>query len=1250
MEDILKTSIKNNTRHPLLKTGVHNYTKEEQPNPFLLFIFRTITLFGFFIILPQEAFSQTINEAMEQRKTFPIMKLSSVTAPEYCESSGGSTTFEKISSVNVVEKPGNLLDITVDVYIANPTNCKSGESCWAYDSSPEHVNVWIDWNGNKVWEPYEKVLNADLTGYKNINYGGTMTAKATVEIPPDAVKPTWLRANLGWGHDPEDPCETGWTYGNVIDQQVLWNIRVKKITATLNINIQDVPKPVWEGTYDEKGQLTNILSNSPVAAGMKNGWFRLPVELASFPSSLGDDSRTDCNWEIVNTGMKGVAGIVGKSGVISINLPQKIGVYELKLKFFFKNNLNNKIGEQIISFPLWVSYNSPQLSSIKKIWLQKAIEWADGSKTKEQIAEKIMDGIYSRSKWRYVNGGNAWFKLIEGLANWGNCRNMANVWTNLLLILGVDGAIQDGHTGRNKLGFVSPTGLVAFGNLESSNGNARGFIDQSFDRWVFASHWFGKLGNKYYDPVFNLIGSDKYYHVEYDIESIDGNTSKTKGGPTFYNLESNFEFSQGNWPKYRYQSLLKSETVSNLQSDEAKFTGSYSDTSFDSDGDGVYNQLGASIGVEITTPGMYRVTGILQKGDNFITSRSSYTDPAFWSEEFGPQTGNYEVNPIFSGEEIFNNALNGPYEMNLIIVDSAGTVTAADTFGTGSYSFSDFGEFTLRLNQVTEIARDTNSDSYYDEILVNFSTQTNRSILYTINISLFGDNQTLVSSSQTSAIPVGSNSFDFSLPAQNIAALGIDGPYTIYIQVIDPDGEQTAFKELLTTSYKANQFNPPEVKITGGSSSQGIDIDSNGLFDTLMVSLTVDALTPNFYTILAWLMGQNGENITWTESKTAFASGTNSAKLNFPGTEINKSQVDGPYKIGYAIIRDSAKVIFSGSDIYTTQSYTASQFEEPMAQIISSTGNYSENSIDVDSNKLIDTLVIEIEVVPRDSGNVFALARLVDSQDETILWSSTIEFLQENTPQKLHLKFDGRFIYGDLVDGPYKLMDLQIYHVGDPTQTIDIKDAYSTQVYKYSDFETAGVISGIISDSSGLPVQNAFVIISDVDNDYSDVNGKYNLVVLNDGEYTIKIKGPDTLNLNWSISLDGNFLSTGDSVKINVSNDQIVKLDFKAPITITEVDEKNSFNDIPTLFILKQNFPNPFNPSTTIEYQIPHETFVSIKVYDSIGREVATLVNNQQKAGVYKIHFNAENISSGIYFCRIAAENYTAVRKMLLLK
>jgi hypothetical protein len=89
---------------------------------------------------------------------------------------------------------------------------------------------------------------------------------------------------------------------------------------------------------------------------------------------------------------------------------------------------------------------------------------------------------------------------------------------------------------------------------------------------------------------------------------------------------------------------------------------------------------------------------------------------------------------------------------------------------------------------------------------------------------------------------------------------------------------------------------------------------------------------------------------------------------------------------------------------------------------------------------------------------------------------------------------------------------------------------------------------------------------------------------------------------------------------------------------------------IPDKFVLEQNYPNPFNPSTIIKYQIPKQEFVSLKVFDALGNEVATLVNDEQQAGSHNVNFNSAGLASGIYFYKIQAGNFIATKKMVLMK
>jgi hypothetical protein len=91
-------------------------------------------------------------------------------------------------------------------------------------------------------------------------------------------------------------------------------------------------------------------------------------------------------------------------------------------------------------------------------------------------------------------------------------------------------------------------------------------------------------------------------------------------------------------------------------------------------------------------------------------------------------------------------------------------------------------------------------------------------------------------------------------------------------------------------------------------------------------------------------------------------------------------------------------------------------------------------------------------------------------------------------------------------------------------------------------------------------------------------------------------------------------------------------------------------DEMPVGYELSQNYPNPFNPTTNIKFSLPKEGFVTLRVYNSIGQEVATLVNDFKSAGSYQVDFNASNLSSGVYVYTLSVGNYKISKKMMLMK
>ncbi len=107
---------------------------------------------------------------------------------------------------------------------------------------------------------------------------------------------------------------------------------------------------------------------------------------------------------------------------------------------------------------------------------------------------------------------------------------------------------------------------------------------------------------------------------------------------------------------------------------------------------------------------------------------------------------------------------------------------------------------------------------------------------------------------------------------------------------------------------------------------------------------------------------------------------------------------------------------------------------------------------------------------------------------------------------------------------------------------------------------------------------------------------------------------------------------------------------YKRPLSEMVTAVHQDAPNVPADFSLLQNYPNPFNPSTTISYDLSVKSLVTLKIYDILGREVETLVDQKQDPGKYGVRFDASRLSSGVYFYRLVAGNYVATRKMAVLK
>jgi len=233
----------------------------------------------------------------------------------------------------------------------------------------------------------------------------------------------------------------------------------------------------------------------------------------------------------------------------------------------------------------------------------------------------------------------------------------------------------------------------------------------------------------------------------------------------------------------------------------------------------------------------------------------------------------------------------------------------------------------------------------------------------------------------------------------------------------------------------------------------------------------------------------------------------------------------------------------------------------------------------------------------------------------------------------------------------------------------------SLRVNSSQDYFGSGNVRITATDDGGKSVSDTFSVVVDPVNDPPEINLPDSITFRNDSyvviqlwEYANDVETVDSL-LEFECSTDTSALFIDYNPQTDVVTLSASDYLGSCHLYVTVIDDSNaSASDtmgirvesvtglidvtsiLPIKYELFQNYPNPFNPATTITYQIPEITNVSLKVYDVLGREVATLVNEEKLTGNYEVEFNAIKLTSGIYFYQIKTDKFIETKKMQLLR
>ena len=954
----------------------------------------------------------------------------------YCTSDGGDHSFERFWHVSYKLMSEGIMSVTVIIVISNPSHCRYGESCPDYDDSPEYINAWIDWNGNKVYESGESVLNAALTGYKWINYHGKMSTGNIVSIPPGAVNSTVMRVNLGWGFDPDDPCEDSWSWGDVRDIPV--EISTANLPEIEEITVTGIPVA------------TILTASDPSLGGAEKVKFQAKI------SEKPDYEITDIYW----------AGdiIPGEGNPYEYSAhPGSHGKKNVTCTITYKNKFNCAVGTNSFStdFNLFFNKSGDDDGNDEPNWFRY---WKrDGAVPNMAVAKYDA----SSTDYGYMTGGGELYLTPYSAGKHYNDpiivnSSFGNEWFGGPSVKGIDCTAEIiAHELYHK--WVNDqwrTGGSFVGQTDSDNGlQAVDCRDRLPDTYETATSKTKIDDTDTYDlealkgPEYRKYGDNEYMAM------------RTANGVT--GIEEN------DWAHPGKQNSVKSAIEPSLKSPKglsgpsnASFTGTYSDSGVDVNSDGLFDSLKVATGINVTSAGLFRLAARLKD--------STLNEITYYNKELTLSQGVQTVDITFDGLKIREKAIDGPYKVTFLIANEYGDTLdfKPNSYTTAEYYYSEFKTkpFSFTGNYANK-RLDLNWNGWYICLRIIAGVNISTTGSYFCEGALYDKNGNVIElqdSLITLEAGLGEVALDFT--GKLIANNRTDGPYYLKYLSISRNGERDFILNAYTTTgnYYFSDFERSEGIFNGYFDESGVDNDNDSRFDSLKVRIGVNMRSSGNYSVFGFLYDKNGNEILKSNVLSMLHFEDNMIDLFFDGISIYLHGVDGPYYLkNISLQNEAGSSLDAISSADTTIAYKFTDFQKPANPLIELTGNYSDSKTDINSDQSYEYLTVDAGVMLSDSGFVIIKARLVDTQNKEIAWAENIAKLKEGTPQVIQLNFRGDSIYKHGVNGPYYVKNVYVYHTGDPSQPDYVVDAYTTPAYQFTEFtETITGIGDLSSNRS----------------------------------------------------------------------------------------------------------------------------------------------------------------------------------------
>ena len=473
----------------------------------------------------------------------------------------------------------------------------------------------------------------------------------------------------------------------------------------------------------------------------------------------------------------------------------------------------------------------------------------------------------------------------------------------------------------------------------------------------------------------------------------------------------------------------------------ASLVSPYADFGSDTDGDGLFNALVVEIHVEVLEAGIYYFSVGLVKCDSWGNCWGiafNYTTVAL---DVGTQT----VLIYFDGLTIRLAGLDGPYTVDVWLRDSVGRDLGRASFMTAAYSHLDFEEVPASLSPPhSDYGLDTDGDGLFNVLVVEASIDVVDSGAYQVYATLCGGSHCLGYASGSTILSAGRQAIHLFFEGLTIWVLGFDGPYSVELSLYWlPSGRFLGRDTFTTAAYGHDLFENPPPSFLPPHSDHGLDTDGDGLFNVLIVDVSLDIADSGTYRVSGSLYSCVSQSCSWIysgENQTFLERGRHTVRISFEGFVLRLSGMDGPYTVELWISGNGTAL---NMDRHITAAYAFSDFEEPPASLAPP---HTDFGLDTDGDGLYNTLVVELGIDVSVAGRYYFYANICASACVVYAYNTTDLDLGHQT---VRLLFDGYTLRTSGLDGPYSVT---VYMYDDRDRYLD-HDTYLTAVYAHSEFD-----------------------------------------------------------------------------------------------------------------------------------------------------------------------------------------------------